>query len=1037
MSTTTEGSLPPPERVGDPPADGPIERLVHAAAARPVLPLALVLGLAVAGTMALLELRRDVFPDLSVPTFNVIVQNAAMGPEELEAAVAIPIEAALAGLPGTRRVRSVSQLGVTQVSIELEPDVDYTRARQLVSERLAQVSGALPPGTEPPLLSSLAGRLDEVIELTIETTSGAIDLMTLRDLAEHEVRTRLLAVPGVAAVERLGGYLRQVQVQLDPDRMVARGTSLDEVLHALEGANVSASGGLITQGPLEWSIRAMGRAESTADIGGVVIAVKGDTPVLIADVADVREAPAPRRGIAHRLDGEIVSCRVVRQRGADTVRVSDGVRAALGDIQRSLPPGVRVRVAYDQAELVRSALGGVGRAVLLGAVFVVLVIFGLLGDLRSALLVTLTIPLSLALAGVLLGQLGVGLNTMTLGGLAIAVGLLVDASIIVVENVMHRRGQDVVASAAEVARPITFATLIVIAVFLPLLAMHGLEGRMYGPLATAVIVCMVASLALALTVTPALAQRFLRPDRAPREVWLLRVIQPLYARALDLAMRRAAVVRVVALGLTIPAVVLGLRLGSDFMPELDEGALLLQTVLPAEASLEQVDRSNHGVEDVLRRFPEVVDVVRRTGRSERTEDPMPHTISDVLVILRPERTRSSEALVDAMRTAVARVPGVTTLFTTPLGMRIDEGLGGTPADLSVRIFGPDLDTLATLADRARDLAGSVAGLDDLRVETANGLPELRIVPDRPALARVGLTPGDVIRAVRIALVGETMGEVWRGQRRFELVVRVEEDKRRDVAALRALLVDGHDGTRVPLGQVARIDSAFGPGAIRREAGSRRVALEANVSGRDLAGAAAELRAVLDRGLELPTGYFVDVGGRVESQARATRALIMAILAALAVVFVLLYLALGSAGDTLVILATLPDALVGGVVALWLGGGTWNVSSLVGLIGLLGIAVQNGLVLVTQTRARVASGQPFEAALRETCLGRVRPKLMTAATAILGLLPMLVLDLHGTEIERPLALVMVGGLVTSTLFTLLALPTFYALVYRWRLARSAR
>ncbi len=422
MSTTTEGSLPPPERVGDPPADGPIERLVHAAAARPVLPLALVLGLAVAGTMALLELRRDVFPDLSVPTFNVIVQNAAMGPEELEAAVAIPIEAALAGLPGTRRVRSVSQLGVTQVSIELEPDVDYTRARQLVSERVAQVTSALPPGTDPPLLSSLAGRLDEVIELTIETTSGAIDLMTLRDLAEHEVRTRLLAVPGVAAVERLGGYLRQVQVQLDPDRMVARGTSLDEVLHALEGANVSASGGLITQGPLEWSIRAMGRAESTADIGGVVIAVKGDTPVLIADVADVRAAPAPRRGIAHRLDGEIVSCRVVRQRGADTVRVSDGVRAALGDIQRSLPPGVRVRVAYDQAELVRSALGGVGRAVLLGAVFVVLVIFGLLGDLRSALLVTLTIPLSLALAGVLLGQLGVGLNTMTLGGLAIAVG---------------------------------------------------------------------------------------------------------------------------------------------------------------------------------------------------------------------------------------------------------------------------------------------------------------------------------------------------------------------------------------------------------------------------------------------------------------------------------------------------------------------------------------------------------------------------------------------------------------------------------------
>jgi cobalt-zinc-cadmium resistance protein CzcA len=496
-------------------------------------------------------------------------------------------------------------------------------------------------------------------------------------------------------------------------------------------------------------------------------------------------------------------------------------------------------------------------------------------------------------------------------------------------------------------------------------------------------------------------------------------------------MRHAGLVRLLALGVTIPAILIGTRIGTDFMPELDEGAVLLQTILPAEASLDQVDRSNHRVEDLLRKFPEVEDVVRRTGRSERTEDPMPHTVSDVLVVLKPNRERSIEELSDAMRDQVTRVPGVSALFTTPLGMRIDEGLGGTPADLSIRIFGPDLDKLAELADRARDIAGTVRGIKDLRVEQLAGLPQLRISLDRPALARVGLTPGDVVRAVRIGLVGEEVSEVWQGQRRFDLVVRLQDDRRSDTNAIRSLIIDGHDGTRVPLSQVAKVEQVFGPGSIRREAGSRRIAVEASVSGRDLGGTAAEVREKLHRELQLPTGYFIDLGGRVESQARASRSLALAIGIAIVAVFLLLYLALGSTLDTLVILATLPDAFVGGIVALWIAGETWNVSSMVGLIGLFGIAVQNGLVLVTQTRGLMEAGHPFDDALREASIGRVRPKVMTAATAILGLMPLLVLRLHGTEIERPLAIVMIGGLVTSTLFTLLALPTFYSFVHHLR------
>lgn len=1027
-----------------------IARIIRASFAKPIVALLLVLAGSIIGAIWLKDLRRDVFPDLSAPVFNVIVQNASMGAEELETAIAIPMEVALNGLPGVRRVRSNSQLGVASTTIEFEPDADYYRSRQLVAERVAQVSTELPPGTEAPLVSSLTGRLNEVFEFTLEAKPGVMDAMSLRDLAEFEVKNRLLAVPGVAAVERLGGYLRQFQVQLDPNRMSARGVTLDEVMHAVESANRNASGGFVVQGPMEWNVRAVGMAKSVDDLRTTVVAVRATTPVLLGDIADVREAPAVRRGLAHRLEGELVSCRISKQFDADTVKVAAGVRQAFAELQKSLPKGVDLRVVYDQSELVQSSLSGVGRAVLLGAFFVVLVLFALLGDLRAALVVTFTIPLSIGLAGILLRETNVGLNTMTLGGLAIAVGLLVDAAIIVVENVVHRltqnRGADRMktglAASIEVGRPITFATLIVIAVFTPLFAMTGIEGRMYKPLAAAVIAAVAASLVLALTLVP-IASGFIlraRPQGKEEDVWIIRAIKRRYAPLLDRCMAHAGLVRILTLAITIPALALAFAVGSDFMPELDEGAFLVQTILPSEASLDEVDRLNHRVEDLFRKIPEVEDVVRRTGRAERTEDPMPHTISDVLVVLKKDRSRGLDEIEAEMRERTANVPGVSILFTTPLGMRIDEGLGGTPADLSVRIFGPDLDALTRLGDQAKAIMGRVEGIEDLRAERMTGLPQLRIEVDRAATARVGLTPGDVIDAVRIGMVGEEASTVWIGQRNYDLVVRLQDDARNDMEAIGSLLIDGHDGSRIPLSQLATITKTFGPGAIRREAGSRRIAVEASVEGRDLGSAAREVRERLERELKLPPGYFVNVGGRVESQQRATRSLLIAISVAIFAVFLLLYLALGSAAEALVILATLPDAFVGGIVALLIAGESWNVSSLVGLIGLFGIAVQNGLVLIAQVKGLMAEGAPFDAALREASIGRVRPKLMTACTAILGLLPLLVLRLHGTEIERPLAIVMIGGLVTSTLFTLFALPTFYAFVHhwqeRWRARRAA-
>jgi cobalt-zinc-cadmium resistance protein CzcA len=1024
-------------------------RLIITAFARPAFTVLVLLVATAFGAVSFQQLRRDVFPDLSAPVFNVIVQNAAMGAEELEASVAIPMETALAGLPDVRRIRSSSQLGVSQVTVEFEPESDYYRARQLVAERIGQVATSLPPGTDAPLLSSLTGRLNEILEFTLEAQTGAVDLMTLRDFAEFEIKNRLLAVPGVAAVERLGGYLRQFQIQLDPTRMSARNVTLDEVLHAVEDANVNASGGFVTQGGTEWAVRAVGRIQTIDELRTTVVAVKERVPVMLGDVADVREAAAVRRGVAHRLAGEVVSCRVVKQFGADTVTVAAAVRSALEDINESLPEGVTLRMVYDQSELVDSALGGVSRALLIGAGLVVVVLFVLLGNWRAALLVTFTLPLTLALSGLLLRAWGIGINTMTLGGLAIAVGLLVDAAIIVTENIVHhleQRPQEsrravAIHAAIRVGRPIFFATLIVVAVFVPLFAMSGIEGRMYRPLAAAVVAALGASLVLALTLVPVAASLLLRPPSpdTPEDVWLIRRLKRFYAPALDRAMRHAGLVQMATVAITVPAIALAVVVGSDFMPQLDEGAFLLQTVMPPDTALDEVDRINHRVEDVLRKFGDVEDVVRRTGRAERTEDPMPHVVSDVLVVFKPERSRDLESLEAAMREALESVPGVSVLFTTPLGMRIDEGLGGTPADLSVRVFGPELDELARLGGEVQRLMSTIDGVADLRVEAVTGLPQLRVAINRPAVARTGLTPGDVVRALRIGLVGDEASEVWVGQRRYDLVVRLADAARNSASAIRDLRLEAHDGTRIPIDQVARVEEVLAPGMIRREGGSRRVAVEASIAGRDLGSVASDVRQRLAAELQLPTGYFVDVGGRVEQQERATESLTIAIAAALVAVFALQYLALGSFAETGVILATLPSAFVGGIVALLIAGETWNVSSLVGLIGLFGIAVQNSLVLVAQTRALIAEGRPFREALREASIGRVRPKLMTALTAILGLLPLLVLNMQGTEIERPLAVVMVGGLVTSTLFTLLALPTFYLFVHDLgeRMHRSPR
>jgi heavy metal efflux system protein len=1029
-----------------------IERLIRSALERRTLVLSCLVIAIGAGIAAYRQLPTDVFPDLTVPVFNVITQNASMAAEELELAVTLPMESSLNGLPGVRRIRSVTQQGVSQVTVEFDSDADYWRARQLVSERLAQVLPQLPAGTRPPLLSSLTNRLNEVFEFIVEGDAN-MDPMALRDLAEFDLRYRILAVPGVASVERLGGSLRQYQVQLDPQRMRARGIGVDDVLKAVRESNENAPGGVVSTGETEFTVRSLGRIGSIEDLRRSVVAVRGGpqtpTPILIRDIADVVEGGAIRRGLARANGREVVSSRVIKQVGADTVTVTRAVRAALDEARKTLPKGVTIRAVYDQSELIGHALSSVRRAILAGAALVVVVLFVLLGDPRSALIVTLTLPLSVILAGVIMRWFGAGINTMTLGGLAIAVGILVDAAIIMVENIHHRlatgagdRMTRVRQGALEVGRPIAFATAIIMAVFLPLFLMTGIEGRLYRPLALTVVSAMAAALILALTFVPVLSAWWLKSPASIEErdeesdVAVIRAVKRVYIPSLAWAFRHAWTVRILSIAVTVPAFAGLLYVGTEFMPELDEGALLIQTVLPGEASLEHVDKVNIQVEDVIRSSPGVAFVSRRSGRSEETEDPMPHVISDVLVQLKPAAERGdTETVAEGIRERLEDVPGVAALFTTPLGMRIDEGLGGTPAELSIRVFGPDLAVLSRLAQRIGAIAGRVEGVTDLRVEEASGAPQLQVRVNREAAARVGLTAGEVAEGVRVALGGEVVSEFWQGQRNYGIQVRQAEPFRTDVAQIAALPLMSPSGQTVSLDQVADIEQRNGPNIVRRENVTRRVAVEASIEGRDLGSTVRELREKIASGVTLPDGYYVSFGGQFEQQERAFEALAVAIALAVGLVFVLLLIALGSGSEVSVILLTLPDAFVGGILALLLTGETLNVSSAVGFIGLFGIAVQNGLVLIAQTRALISEGMTFDDALRQASIGRVRPKLMTAACAMLGLLPLVLLPGQGGELERPLAIVMIGGLVTSTLFTLLALPTFYSLVHglrqRWR------
>jgi cobalt-zinc-cadmium resistance protein CzcA len=1022
--------------------EGIIDRTIRVSFKHRALVLMLVALATVFGVSAYQQLPRNVYPDITIPVFTIVTENEAMAPDEIETMITRPLESAMNGLPGVRRIRSQTTQGLSSVVVEFDIESDFWRARQFVTERMSQVIGQLPAGTETPILSSATTRLAEVYEFAVE---GDLPATELREIAEWQIRYNILTVPGVAEVLNMGGYVRQYRVTVLPDRLKAYGIKLSEIEDAVRGGNENAAGGFVSTGPTEYTVRGIGRFDSAKDIQDTVVAVKSGVPVFLSSVADVVESTALRRGIATKNGRETVVALVIKQPNADTVKVVEGIEKAIEDAQLSLPKGVRIVSYYDQTHLIKDSLSSVTRAILIGALLVVLVLLVFLGHFRSTLIVAASLPLSVIIAGTLMGRMGVGLNTMSLGGLAITVGIMVDASIIMVENIYHRfcRSREnlddgdtktavAFKAATEVGRPIAFATLVIVAVFLPLFLMGGIEGLLFRPLALTVAAAMLVSLLLSLTFTPVLAKRFLRPEEANGdggEVRFVRWIKKGYVPALEYALQNRRQVVAVAMGLLIPAAVGMALVGKDFMPRLDEGAWFIQIATPPETSLEENARITSRIEQILGENPNIRETVRRSGRSERAIGcVLPVNLSEILVNLKPrgELTKPAREVLAEVRDRIEHIPGVAVAFTQPLQNKIDESMEGTPAPLQVKLFGPDIQVLAQKGREIEQVMRDTRGIADVKMDQATGIPQLHVRVDRQAAARYGVSVAAISEIVQLAVGGEELTQVWKGQRSYGVFVRFPDEMRNSPETIGNILVDTPSGAQIPLSQVADVTLSQGPNLIWREAMSRRLSIDAGIQGRDLSGVVSDIKHGISK-IELPKDYFVVFGGQYQNQQRAMKSLLVATLIALAVVFMLLFAALNSTSHALMILATVPSAFIGGVASLLLAGETLNVSSAVGFIAVFGIAVQNSLVLLTQTKDFIADGNSREEAIRLASVQRLRPKLMTASCAALGLVPILISGGVGAEIEKPLAVVMVGGLVTSTLFTLLVLPAVYLLV----------
>ena len=1003
------------------------------------------------GLWSLTHLTIDAMPDLTPVQVQILTRSPALGPVEVEQFITFPIEASLSGLPALRELRSVSRYGLSAVTAIFEDQTDIYRARQLVTERLTRAMERIPVDYGRPIVGPLTTGLGEVYQFTLK--GQGYSPMALRTFLEWDIGMRLRAVPGVVEVNIWGGEPQQFQVVVDPAKLLSFKLSIRQVFEALERNNAIAGGGYIERQREQLLIRGEALATQVTDLARIVVAHgPGGVPIYIADLAEVKEASALRIGAATSMgEGETVIGMVQMLAGENAQQVVERVKTRVKEIEATLPPGVTIEPYYDRTLLVSKVMRTVRNNLLEGGLLVIAVLFLFLGDLRAGVIVASAIPLSMLIAFSGMMQAGLSGNLMSLG--AIDFGLLVDGSVVMVDNILRRlakkgvmtqeaRLSEIQAAGREVLRPMTLAVSIIILVYVPILALTGIEGKMFRPMAMTVILALAGSLLLAITVTPLLAYWFVRAKPGHEDTHVIGILRRAYEPCLRWATARPAWVVTPAVGLFVMSLGLSAWLGVEFVPRLDEGDMAIQLWRLPSVSLSESVKNALEVERVLRTFPEVVQVVTRTGSPEVATDVMGVEMSDVFVILKPQgewtTAGTREDLIAKMRPAILdAVPGVGLGFTQPIEMRFNELIAGTRSDLAVKIFGPDLEVLTRQAEAVARVLETVQGAADVKVEQVAGLPLLRVIVDREQIARYGLTADEVLTLVQTTRVGHVVGTVVQGSRRFELVVRLADSASADPAALGHLLIPTSHGELVPLSRVAAILVDTGPAQISREHVQRRIVVENNIRGRDLGSFVAEAQRLVAREVSLPIGYELTWGGQFQHLQEATNRLAVVVPITLLLILGVLSVIFGAMRPALLIFLNVPLALSGGIVALWLRGLPLSISAVIGFIALFGIAVLNGVVLLSHIRQLEAEGLPTDQAVMQGAMDRLRPVLMTALVASLGFLPMAVATSMGAEVQRPLATVVIGGLFTSTILTLLIIPALYRRVCTTQLPIAQR
>lgn len=1015
------------------------------------------------GVLSVKQIPIDAFPDVTNVQVQVIASSGSMSPPEMEKLITRPIEIQMGGLPRLKEIRSVSKIGITVVTIVFEDGVDDYFARQLVSERLSSARENLPTGTDVQLGPITTG-LGEVFQYTLVSADPKYDATELRTIQDYIVRPLLRTVPGVTEVNSFGGLVKQYQVIVNPDRLTSFHISLKQVFEALEKNNANASGNFIEHQSEQYMVRGLGLVKDVRDIENIIVSAGGDeaassgksgkkitnhTPIYISDVAKVKIGAELRQGaVTMNGKGEAVAGIVLMLKGASGRDVVNAVKEKLPTIQKALPKGVQLVPFYDRTDLVKKAIETVTEALKEGAVFVFIILIVLLADVRSAIIVTLILPLAALFAFIMMKWYGLTANLMSLGGLAIGIGMMVDGAVVMVENVhrhltekpsegrAHLHGnkvETVLYAAKEVGRPIVFGIFIIITVFLPLFTLEGFEGKMFAPLAFTISFALLGSLIFSMTLVPTLCTFFLKQVPHEHDPFHIRWLKSSYLFFLKPCVRLPWLVILIAIAALGGSLMLVPLIGTEFLPTLDEGSLAIQPQRLPSISLPESLAMETEVEKIVKKFPEVIDMVSKTGRADIASDPDGVNVSDSIITLKPHEEWTSastkEELVAKMREEVGKVPGQSANFTQPIQLRVDELVSGVKSAIGIKIFGDDLDVLKNKADDVARVLGKVSGAADIGIEKVSGLAYLQIEVDREKIARYGINIADINDVIETAIGGKEASKVYEGLKVFGLAVRFPENARNDVEPIREILIPAPSGALIPLGQLAKVEVTEGPAQISRESGQRRIVIQCNVTDRDLGGFVEEAQNKINAAVKLPPGYIMTWGGQFENQQRAMKRFSIVVPITIAAIFLMLFSSFNSVKQAALIILNIPFAMIGGILALVLGNFNLSVSASVGFIALFGVAVLNGVVMVSYFNELRREGMTVDLAVIQGSVMRLRPVLITASVAALGLIPMLFATGPGSEIQKPLAAVVIGGLISSTLLTLFILPTLYKVFER--------